>query len=634
MRLGFMWKPEEQPQRSRARSHGGSRDFGPHESLLAELDDLLSQHCLQLGNYVDGRLVAHHQALLGSLTGAGPGEPRAELLAPSASRARWTSLVVPASPEAAATEADIVGLPEQDAPGAAGCESMTSLPRSSQPRSSTVSSMTAALARLPTDQLEQVEERRLTFDQSERKKRSRVKMRLPEPPDLPLTPSFRGHMAEASLRQVIRQVLQRTVGSPLFEGFTISLIISNVVFFGFEVEYLMGTPEEDIPTAFKVVESVYTGVFTVELLLRGLTDGITSFFCGPHRVWNITDLLLVLISLTEMMLGLLSGGPDAYRLEYVRIIRVARTVRIFRVIRIVKFFRPLRILVYSVMNTLRSLAWTLVLLAIIIYSFGVVFAMAASRAFSGNAGTDQHHALRKYFGSLWISIATLFKSITGGMDWQHSSEALGSVHQLWALLFVAYIAFSQLAVLNVVTGVVCQTAIESAQQDQDIVVQAQLASKQHFIKQFHALFMKFDKNRSGSITLEEFEDRLQDPHVQDYFSAMELTMDEAWSLFKLLDADETGVIDIDEFVSGCLRLRGNARSVDVHMLKYESKWTMKRLSSITRSIADLHRGHLPPSLGSVHALPIPVQRGQGERRLSDPPSKQAVTDGNGGSLTL
>merc|ERR1712061_600537 len=42
------------------------------------------------------------------------------------------------------------------------------------------------------------------------------------------------------------------------------------------------------------------------------------------------------------------------------------------------------------------------------------------------------------------------------------------------------------------------------------------------------------------------------------------------------------VIDIDTFVTGCLRLRGSARSLDIHMMVFESRWTMQRFTDLLK----------------------------------------------------
>ena len=56
--------------------------------------------------------------------------------------------------------------------------------------------------------------------------------------------------------------------------------------------------------------------------------------------------------------------------------------------------------------------------------------------------------LMKYFGSLYNSAATLFRAISGGLDWDDAAESLNPVGVLWVQIFHFYVAFVSFAVLN------------------------------------------------------------------------------------------------------------------------------------------------------------------------------------------
>merc|ERR1719433_2567138 len=107
---------------------------------------------------------------------------------------------------------------------------------------------------------------------------------------------------------------------------------------------------------------------------------------------------------------------------------------------------------------------------------------------------------------------------------------------------------------------------------------------------------------TGEITFSMFEESLRDQQLQAYLDGLGLSADDVWALFSLLDHDESHAIDMDEFVTGCLKLRGSARAIDSHLLMYESKWTMRRVSDILRSL----RG-IGEQLRSLHGLRQEVQ---------------------------
>merc|ERR1712066_548814 len=77
-------------------------------------------------------------------------------------------------------------------------------------------------------------------------------------------------------------------------------------------------------------------------------------------------------------------------------------------------------------------------------------------------------------------------------------------------------------------------------------------------------------------SLEELELQMQEPRVIAYFSALNLDIKQVKQLFNLIDLDSSGHINKEEFVFGCLNLKGNAKNLDVAILQYETR-SLKRL---------------------------------------------------------
>ena len=55
--------------------------------------------------------------------------------------------------------------------------------------------------------------------------------------------------------------------------------------------------------------------------------------------------------------------------------------------------------------------------------------------------------------------------------------------------------------------------------------------------------------------------------LQTVFDALEITGPAAWDLFRQLDRDGSGEVDVDEFLEGCMMIKGPARSIDVVCIK-------------------------------------------------------------------
>jgi len=226
----------------------------------------------------------------------------------------------------------------------------------------------------------------------------------------------------------------------------------------------------------------------------------------------------------------------------------------------------------------------LVLLFVIIYAFSILFSDAAidytlENITPENAATS---SLMIHFGSPVQAMNTLFRSIAGGVTWEVPANALYDIGWEWVFLFTFYVSFCLFAVLNVMVGVFCHSAITGAEKDQDLVVQSLLAEKEMFKERLLQLFKQFDDG-SGQITLDEFETRLQDESVQALFEALDVGVTDAWTLFQMLDSDGNSCINADEFIDSCIRMRGPARSVDICGLRLQTTKIRSQLSDLTQA---------------------------------------------------
>merc|ERR1712045_520773 len=95
-----------------------------------------------------------------------------------------------------------------------------------------------------------------------------------------------------------------------------------------------------------------------------------------------------------------------------------------------------------------------------------------------------------------------------------------------------------------------------------------------------------DQDNSGEVSIDEMEFFLTEPNLKSYVDALGISAENTRMLFRLLDVDGSCKIDVDEFCDGCLRLQGEAKSVDVHTMIYQVRQFLAKWSEFTVYVED------------------------------------------------
>eukprot|EP00434_Breviolum_minutum_P016946 symbB.v1.2.014950.t1/scaffold1105.1/size137425/1 len=165
---------------------------------------------------------------------------------------------------------------------------------------------------------------------------------------------------------------------------------------------------------------------------------------------------------------------------------------------------------------------------------------------------------------------TLFKCITGGVSWEEPLQPLRTVSFLAVGTMLLYVVITVLAVLNVVTGVFCHTAIESAKADKDVAIMKQMKQAEAQKAAFQQIFKEIDSDDSDFVTLQELQAALSQPSMNSLLQSMDISTQDVWTLFMVLDENRDGCVTIDEFVYSCLRMQGPAKGLHLARMSYEN----------------------------------------------------------------
>ena len=112
----------------------------------------------------------------------------------------------------------------------------------------------------------------------------------------------------------------------------------------------------------------------------------------------------------------------------------------------------------------------------------------------------------------------------------------------------------------------------------------------------------FDDNQDGHITYQEMMRGFEVKQVREVLEVMDIEKDDLHSMFKLMDEDDSGDLEYDEFISSFLKAQGQEPTVYWMMMKLQISKIMKMLHRVDEKLeihelADPGRGDGTTPLG-------------------------------------
>jgi len=84
------------------------------------------------------------------------------------------------------------------------------------------------------------------------------------------------------------------------------------------------------------------------------------------------------------------------------------------------------------------------------------------------------------------------------------------------------------------------------------------------------------ENEDYTVTKDEFHRGLEDITVQRLLNNIDIEIHDAEELFEMMDVNKNGHISLDEFVDGCLRMKGQATSKNLMMVQVDLQRQMRQ----------------------------------------------------------
>jgi voltage-gated sodium channel len=368
--------------------------------------------------------------------------------------------------------------------------------------------------------------------------------------------------------------LAEVVQGQAFELICTTIIIMNAVMTFFSTNYNVANPGETSPvyTALEVAFSIW---YAMELSLK-LAVHKMYFFCNENHHWNMFDFFLVCTSIYDQLSASLSADEHSgVGLVFLRTLRLLKMARVLRMFRLIRALAVLRLILNSILGSLPSLFWSIVMMMLIFYMFGLVFVQNTAEHLSANEGllsSTELRDLQRAFGSVQKAMLSLFMATTGGDDWSKFYAMLEPIGIVTCWVYLFFVSFTQIALMNILTGIFVENAMKLAEPDRQALFSQQQKERLKQVKELESIMREVDQDSTGHITSDEFHQEMRNTRgkLRTYLGSMGIHEGDAERFFMMLQTAHQGQpVANNLFVAGCLRLQGGAQSLDLQAVVSE-----------------------------------------------------------------
>lgn len=319
---------------------------------------------------------------------------------------------------------------------------------------------------------------------------------------------------------------RRVAQSGGFVFLQMTAILLNTMVIGLDVEYNVDSASESTKQIFAIVDHLFCAFFTGEIIIRfGAMNKTPNFATTCRKVWKdkwfVFDLVLVVPMVFETwgiafffwLAGAEASSSGVSSFTTLRLLRLMKLGRIGRVARVLKFFPEIFMMIKSIIAAMRAVLVTFGFLLFLLYIFAIIF---KSRA----ANSDIEELFPNIFASMWqLLLNGAFMDNVGD-----TMEAIWESEQGLAAVFLLFIFLSNLTVLNMLIGVICEVANNVSTKEREMAAEKALSKD---LKEFLECF---DTNQDGLIGVKEFELLVGNPDVKLMLERHEVDVDVIVSL--------------------------------------------------------------------------------------------------------
>eukprot|EP00427_Karlodinium_veneficum_P004033 CAMPEP_0169154616 /NCGR_PEP_ID=MMETSP1015-20121227/52837_1 /TAXON_ID=342587 /ORGANISM="Karlodinium micrum, Strain CCMP2283" /LENGTH=632 /DNA_ID=CAMNT_0009224879 /DNA_START=55 /DNA_END=1948 /DNA_ORIENTATION=- len=241
-------------------------------------------------------------------------------------------------------------------------------------------------------------------------------------------------------------LFQHIASHRVFEGVTLGVIAFNALWISIDTDYNHAEMLVTAEPIFQIAEQFFCAYFSFEWFCRFMA--FKKKRNGFRDAWFVFDSIMVLMMVLEtwvmtfIMLATGVGGSGG--MGNASILRLARLLRLSRMARMARLLRAmpeLMILIKGMVAAMRSVFFTMLLLALLDYVFAILFTQLTAETVVGDI----------YFYSVPKSMHTLLLDGT-------LLDNVGTVVRAarFSAIFYIFVLLAALTVMNMLIGVLCE----------------------------------------------------------------------------------------------------------------------------------------------------------------------------------
>ncbi|CAK9008079.1 L type [Durusdinium trenchii] len=377
---------------------------------------------------------------------------------------------------------------------------------------------------------------------------------------MPIDTSDLENQANPSHCSLLVSCCTSILNSHYFDILSAWLVVFNAVWIGLSTDWVARHWSSHMPDWFHYGDWIFCVLALMELFIRMVAQGL-YFFYEAHWKWNLFDTVVVATQVADLLGSVLErsaiSGETSHRT--IQGLRVLKLVRILRIARIASVFPELHILISSIMDSLQSLFWTMVLIFACLYAVAVVLTQLVSdhKIAIGREGMEAEHEepLLEFFGSLDTTMISLYMVISEGIHWRELMDPLVENMGGWVrIVFVTFTGFELFAMMNIITACFVDSAMKIAAN----------AEKQECLESLWGLLdadANYDaRTQKKIVTKEQFIGSYGEPSMTKFLDLINAHTEDPKQVFAMIDRDGDGALTAPEFLICCERLMGPSKA--------------------------------------------------------------------------